>query len=201
MSGRKVQQDVKDAPERNYEIVKAGFQLVLDGLGLPKTEHTARTAERAAKAWWDEICRGLTQPPPAITTFPMHGKDSEMVILRAIPVRSVCAHHLLPFVGTAAVAYLPGKGRVLGLSKLSRLVDYWARRPQVQEDLTNQVADAMAALVMGQNRGGVGVVIRANHSCMELRGVKHSGDMVTSALRGSFKLPEVRAEFLRLAGV
>jgi GTP cyclohydrolase IA len=187
------------APERNYELVKAGFELILSGLGLAKTEHTARTAERAANAWWHEICRGLTQDPPTITTFPMAGKETEMVILRSIPVRSVCAHHLLPFVGTAAVAYLPGRGRVLGLSKLSRLVDYWARRPQVQEDLTQQVADAMAALVMNGNRGGVGVIIRANHSCMELRGVKHPGDMITSALRGVFKRPEVRAEFLRLA--
>lgn len=180
--------------------VQAGFTLVLEGLGLSTDDpHLSRTAERAAKAWFLELCSGLTQPPPAITSFP--SDSTEMVVLRNIPVRSVCAHHLLPFTGMAAVAYVPNGGRILGLSKLSRLVDYWARRPQVQEELTRQVADALMGLVVDpeQEGGGVGVCIRANHTCMELRGVKHPGDMVTSALRGVFARPEVRAEFLRLA--
>lgn len=186
--------------ERNFSWVVSGFQLILNGLGVPITEHTKDTAERAAKAWWNELCAGLTQPPPVITTFP--SKVNEMVILKGIPVRSVCSHHLLPFIGEARIAYVPGKGKVLGVSKLSRLTDYWCRRPQVQEELTEQIASALADLVVNKQRntGGVGVLIRANHMCMELRGVKHEGNMITSALRGVFLKPEVRAEFLKLAG-
>jgi GTP cyclohydrolase I len=193
----------RQAPARQapkYELVEAGFRILMEGLGMEQSAHTARTAERAARAWWDELCRGLTQPPPVVTTFP--SEDTSMVLLRQIPVRSVCAHHLLPFVGTAVVAYIPGSKQILGLSKLSRLVDYYARQPQVQERLTAQVADAVAAHVLGAGgqKGGVGVFIRANHMCMQLRGVKHDGDMMTSALRGVFRRPEVRAEFLQLAG-
>jgi len=196
--GKKTEEPVVE--ERNFELVVAGFQLVMNGLGVPKNGHTRDTAERAAKAWWNEICVGLTGPEPAITSF--KSNRGGMVLLRGIPVRSVCAHHLLPFIGTAAVAYIPGNGHIVGLSKLSRVVDYWARRPQVQEDLTEQIADALADHVMGEGhkRGGVGVLIRANHMCMALRGVKHDGDMLTNALRGTFKQPEVRDEFLRLAG-
>lgn len=185
-------------PERDFGLVVNGFQLVLNGLGIPATEHTRDTAQRAAKAWWYELCRGVTQEPPKITTFP--AKGANMVVLRSIPIRSLCAHHLLPFIGEAVVAYIPGDGKILGLSKLSRIADYWARRPQVQEELTDQIADAVAALVTKGKRGGVGVLIRANHACMELRGVQHKGDMLTSALRGVFRKPEVRDEFLRLAG-
>lgn len=188
------------AHDPNLQKVQEGFALVLEGLGLSTEDpHLARTAERAAKAWHQELCSGLTQPPPVITTFP--SDSTEMVVLRSIPVRSVCAHHLLPFTGTATVGYVPNNGSILGLSKLSRLVDYWARRPQVQEELTRQVADALQTLVVNKENegGGVGVCIRANHTCMELRGVKHPGDMVTSALRGVFERAEVRAEFLRLA--
>jgi GTP cyclohydrolase I len=119
---------------------------------------------------------------------------------------SVCAHHLLPFIGEATIAYIPGIKRIIGISKLSRIADYWSRRPQVQEELTAQIADHVAELVMtkanmvaGANVGGVGVVIRARHMCMELRGVGHTGDMITSAVRGVFLTkPEARAEFLQL---
>jgi GTP cyclohydrolase I len=125
----------------------------------------------------------------------------------------LCSHHLLPFYGTAAIGYVPGNGKILGLSKLSRIVDYWARRPQVQEDLTAQVADHLAKLVLGTEQanispaqapftnvaGGVGVVIKATHMCMTLRGVCHSGMMITSAVRGVFGTnPSARAEYLNL---
>jgi len=129
-----------------------------------------------------------------------------MIMLRHIPIRSVCAHHLLPFVGEATVAYIPGGGKIIGLSKLSRIADYWARRPQVQEDLTAKIADYIAKLVTQRARhrqklkGGVGVIIRARHMCMELRGVAHQGEMVTSALRGAFLHGDARHEFLQLAG-
>lgn len=186
-------------PERNFKFVEAGFTLILQGLGIPEGPHTKDTPHRAAKAWWDELCAGITQEPPKITTFP--SASTGMVTLREVPIHSLCAHHLLPFNGEAVIAYIPGGREILGLSKLSRLADYYARRPQVQEELTEQIADALAALVMKNGKGGVGVFIRANHACMELRGVKHKGDMITSALRGVFHKPEVRAEFLQLAGL
>lgn len=173
-----------------------GFRLIVDALDPDwgDNPHLQGTPVRAAEAWWSEIFAGITQGPPEVTTFENEG-DSGMIVLNNIPVKSVCAHHLLPFVGTASVGYTM-EDRLVGLSKLSRIVDYWARRPQVQEQLTNQVADHLAEL----GATGVGVVIRANHMCMSLRGVQHDGDMRTSALRGVFAEPEVRAEFLNLAG-
>jgi len=177
-----------------------GFRLILEGLGLDLTSpHLRDTPERAARAWYHELCHGLTRAAPTITTFP--STTNEMVVLRHVPIRSVCAHHLLPFSGSATIGYIPGGGKVLGLSKLSRIADYWSRRPQVQEELTAQIADDVARHVLCRpDVGGVGVVIRAVHMCMALRGVNHSGEMVTSAMRGIFlSLPEVRAEFLDLA--
>jgi GTP cyclohydrolase IA len=180
--------------------VEAGFEMILKGLGISDTEHTKGTPLRAAKAWANEICAGLTQPPPKITTF--DSNVDAMVVLADIPIKSLCAHHLLPFTGTAAIAYVPGKGKILGLSKLSRIADYWARRPQVQEELTNQIADALAELVMdGDDKGGVGVLIKCNHQCMELRGVQHAGNMKTCQLRGVLRKPEARDEFFRMAGI
>lgn len=185
-------------PTRDYQRVERGFQEVLEGLGVAGGPHTHDTARRAAKAWWGDLCAGLTGEPPKITTFP--STVDQMIMLRDIPIHSMCAHHLLPFNGKAVVAYVPGGKEILGLSKLSRLADYWARRPQVQEELTDQIADAIAAHVIVGKKGGVGVLIQASHMCMNMRGVKHQGDMITSTLRGVFLKPEVRSEFLRLAG-
>jgi GTP cyclohydrolase IA len=185
---------------RDIEKVVAGFKLVLEGIGAPQDEHTLGTAQRAAEAWFGELCIGLGTEPPEITAF--ESDSDAMVILREIPIKSLCAHHLLPFVGVASVGYIPGTGKVVGLSKLSRLADYHSRRPQVQERLTLQIAKALADHVMhpSHDKGGVGVVLRAHHMCMECRGVNHKGDMVTSELLGVFRAPEVRAEFFRLAG-
>jgi GTP cyclohydrolase I len=190
---------------RDFRKLVEGFQLILTGLGVENTEHTKETAERAARAWWDELCAGLKEENrPKITTF--ESKVNSLVVSRGIPVRSMCAHHLLPFLGSATVAYIPGNGKILGLSKLSRIVEYWARRPQVQEELTEQIADAVAEHVMIDSgghdvlTGGVGVMIQAQHMCMELRGVKHASDMVTSALRGVLRKDDAaRAEFLKFA--
>lgn len=198
------------------ELIELGFRNILTGLGLDLTlPHLKDTPRRAARAWYRELCRGLTQPTPDITTF--DSDVDEMIMLRHVPIRSVCAHHLLPFVGKATIAYIPGRQKIIGLSKLSRIADYWARRPQIQENLTAQIADQIAELVMGkkpvtqlepilpqanistQQGGGVGVIIKARHMCMELRGVGHTGDMVTSALRGVFLSGDARIEFLRLA--
>jgi len=186
--------------QNEHELV-IGFRLILKGLGLDESDpHFKGTPERAAKAWFHELCRGITGDPPDIATFPTN--TDEMVVLREIPIRSLCAHHLLPFVGVATIGYIPGKDQLLGLSKLSRIADHQARRPQVQEVLTGQIADEVATLVMklgNPEGGGVGVIIRARHMCMELRGVEHGGEMITSAMRGVFLTkPEARAEFLKL---
>lgn len=207
--------------------IAQGIRLVLEGLGLnPEDQHLVKTPERAARALYWELCSGLTGERPTMTTFSLGDKEPEMIVLQDIPVKSLCSHHLLPFVGTATVGYLPGhRDKLLGLSKLSRIVDYYARRPQIQEELSNQIADDLweitgwrsgehpfkswteVAAYPGERAeddpmvgGGVGVVIRARHFCMELRGVNHPGLMTTSALRGAFRYrPEVKAEFLALA--
>ncbi|WP_369125542.1 GTP cyclohydrolase I FolE [Catenulispora rubra] len=134
-----------------------------------------------------------------LTTFPNDEGYDELVLARSIPVRSICEHHLLPFVGTAHVGYLPGQ-RILGLSKLARVVEHFARRPQTQERLTKQIADWLQVQLACK---GVGVVIVAEHTCMTLRGVQATGSStVTSTLLGLLRHdPRSRAEFLTLTGV
>src|SRR5262249_3758045 len=123
----------------------------------------------------------------------------ELVLAREIPFRTVCEHHLLPFAGVAHVGYLPGE-RILGLSKLARLVEYYAARPQIQERLTRQVADCLPAQLDAR---GAGVVLEAEHTCMTLRGARaHGAKTVTTALAGALRAdPQRRAEFLALTGV
>ena len=119
-----------------------------------------------------------------------------MVVLQHIPVKSVCSHHLLPFVGEAAVAYIPDE-RLCGISKLSRIVDYFSRRPQMQEELTSDIVNFLFEQLSPQ---GAGVIIKATHMCMVMRGVGHDGVMTTSSLKGSFlSKATVRAEFMALA--
>lgn len=189
-------------PTPSVERLEQGFKLILEGLGIDPTDpHFVDTPKRAAKAWFTELCRGLVEDVPEVRTFPT--KVDQMILLKSIPIRSLCAHHLLPFIGTATIAYIPGNGKILGLSKLSRITDYCCRRPQVQEELTEHIADMLASKVIKVSEhgvaGGVGVVITANHMCMQLRGVQHNGEMITSALRGVLLTkPEARAEFLQL---
>jgi GTP cyclohydrolase I len=137
--------------------------------------------------------------PLQLTTFPNDDGYDELVLARAIPFRTVCEHHLLPFSGVAHVGYLPGE-RILGLSKLARLVEHFAARPQTQERLTKQVADCLAARLGPR---GTGVVLEAEHSCMTLRGVRALGaTTVTSATTGTLRTDaRARAEFFALAGV
>src|SRR5699024_5443343 len=133
-----------------------------------------------------------------LTTFPNEEGYDELVLARAIPVRSVCEHHLLPFTGVAHVGYLPGE-RILGLSKLARVVEHFACRPQVQERLTKQIAEWLCEQLHPR---GVGVLISAQHTCMTLRGVHATGSTtLTSTLLGSLRSdPRSRHEFLTLAG-
>jgi len=165
----------------------------------PDREGLQETPARFLKAW-EEYTRGYREKPEEILKSFEDGAQSvdEMVIVRDIPVYSLCEHHLAPFFGKAYVGYVPAK-RILGLSKISRLVEIYARRLQVQERLTNQIADALHTHLQAL---GVAVVIECRHMCMESRGVRHTGTAtVTSALRGSIKTnADTRREFLSLIG-
>jgi GTP cyclohydrolase I len=165
----------------------------LTALGLPLDSESLRaTPGRMARAYAE-----MFAPRPfELTTFPNDEGYDELVLARAIPVQSVCEHHLLPFVGVAHVGYLPG-ARILGLSKLARVVEMFARRPQVQERLTKQVADWLQANLAPR---GVGVVVEAEHLCMTARGVRAPGvSTVTSAVHGQLRDdPRPRAEFFAL---
>lgn len=172
-------------------------RLFLRALGIdpdsPETPDLARTPRRFAEAYAE-----LLSPEPFdFTTFANAEGYDELVLIRDIPVQSMCEHHLLPFTGIAHVAYLPAD-RVVGLSKIPRMVDHYARRPQTQERLTVQIADALAARLQPK---GIGVVIEAAHSCMTLRGARATGaNTTTSALRGTLRDDaRSRAEFFALA--
>ena len=178
--------------------VRQGVQLLLEGLGVDlDNEHYRDTPERTANAWIDELCSGLGEKKFSLTTFPVGANyESSMVVLQHVPVRSVCAHHLLPFYGEATVAYIPDE-RLCGLSKLSRIVDYFSRRPQVQEELTSDITNFLCEQLSPQ---GAGVIVKATHMCMAMRGVSHDGVMTTSSLKGLFlSQGNVRAEFMALA--
>src|SRR3954463_6422413 len=161
----------------------------------PDREGLLRTPNRVARAY-GELMAGLAQDPRSHLKTVFHERYDEVVLLRNIEFHSLCEHHLLPFTGRAHVAYLPD-GKVVGLSKLARLVEGYARRPQVQERLTTQIADA---LMEELSPIGAACVIEATHTCMTIRGAKkHGSTMVTSALRGIFKEnPASRAEILSL---
>jgi len=161
----------------------------------PDREGLVRTPNRVARAY-AELMSGLHVDPRVHLRTVFHERYQEVVLLRDVEFHSMCEHHLLPFTGKAHVAYLPD-GRVVGLSKLARLVEGYARRPQVQERLTTQIADA---LMEELNPIGAACVIEAVHTCMTIRGVKkHGSTMVTSELRGIFKEnPASRAEILSL---
>jgi GTP cyclohydrolase I len=166
---------------------------LLEALGADTTSESLEETPRRIAAMYAEL---LSPAPFNATTFPNDGGYDELVVARDIPFHSLCEHHLLPFTGVAHVAYLPGE-RILGLSKLARVVDYFARALQVQERLTTQVAGWLQRELEPK---GVGVVIEAEHLCMSLRGVQKPGaKTVTSALHGLVRDdPRTRQEFLAL---
>src|SRR5436853_5186936 len=161
----------------------------------PDREGLLKTPNRVARAY-GELMAGLKIDPRQHLRTVFHERYQEVVLLRDIEFHSLCEHHLLPFTGRAHVAYLPD-GKVVGLSKLARVVEGYARRPQVQERLTTQIADA---LMEELNAAGAACVVEAVHTCMTIRGAKkHGSIMVTSALRGIFKEnPSSRSEILTL---
>ena len=176
-------------------IQRAMRELILAVGEDPEREGLLGTPERVSRMY-AELFEGLRTDPKELLSVGFEVGHDEMVILKDIPFYSICEHHFMPFHGVAAVGYIPD-GRVVGLSKLARLVDAYARRPQIQEQLTGQIADT---LMDALHPDGVAVVIEAEHLCMTARGVKKPGSrMVTSATRGTFRKNDVtRAEFLSL---
>lgn len=181
----------------NKNIIEKAVREILRAIGEnPKRKDLLDTPKRVAQMY-EEIFSGLKKDPEKELEVILDQKHSEIVLLRGIPLYSVCEHHLLPFIGRANIAYIPKNGRVTGLSKLARVVDILSRRLQVQERLTTQVAD----IVMSKLKPlGVMVVVEAEHLCMSMRGVRKPGTMtVTSAVRGVFKENEkTRSEALAL---
>jgi GTP cyclohydrolase I len=187
---------VRDVAEPDVVAAARAARAFLAALGVETTtDGMADTPARMARAYAELF----SARPFSATTFPNDEGYDELVLARAIPLRSVCEHHVLPFTGVAHVGYLPGD-RILGLSKLARLVEHFAARPQVQERLTQQIADWLHTELDAR---GVGVVLEAEHTCMTLRGVQAVGARtVTSALRGVLReSPASRAEFFALTGV
>jgi GTP cyclohydrolase IA len=180
------------------ERIERAVREILEAIGEdPERDGLARTPTRIAKMY-EEIFSGLYEDPSRHLTVTFEADHDEMVMVRDIPIHSMCEHHLVPFAGRAHVAYIPGQdGRITGLSKIARLVDGFAKRPQVQERLTTQVADALVEVL---DPSGVLVVIEAEHFCMSMRGVKKPGSLtITSAVRGLFKSnAATRAEAMSL---
>jgi len=173
------------------------WKAIIEAIGEdPNREGLLKTPERAAKAF-EFLTRGYRQDVDELVNNAIFTSDTdEMVIVRNIELYSMCEHHLLPFIGKAHVAYLP-QGKVIGLSKIARIVDLFARRLQIQEVLTKQIADCVNTAI--DAKGG-GVVIEAKHMCMMMRGVeKQNSVMTTSCMLGHFRdQPQTREEFLRL---
>jgi GTP cyclohydrolase I len=177
--------------------VEAAIREILIAIGEdPDREGLKETPARVARSY-DEIFSGLAQDPAETISAVFDLGHHEMILVKDIEVHSVCEHHLLPFHGVAHVAYIPGEhGRITGLSKLARLVDVYARRPQVQERLATQIADALVEHVGAR---GVIVVLECEHLCMSMRGVRKPGARtVTSAVRGVMRDAATRAEAMSL---
>ncbi len=185
----------------DIDRIERAVREILIGIGEdPDRDGLQRTPRRVAEMY-AEILSGLHEDPSRHIVLTFEADHDEMVMVRDIPLYSLCEHHLLPFHGHAHVAYIPNAdGRITGLSKLARLVDGYAKRPQVQERLTTQVADALMERL--QPRGAF-VMIEAEHLCMSMRGVRKPGSLtVTSAVRGLFKdSPATRSEAMALLGL
>lgn len=184
----------------DYEQVRQGFQLLLEGLGADvKHPQLRKTAECAARAWMESVCAGLAAPLAEINAFAFNEdaakedrETEQLIVLNGIPVRSLCAHHLLPFFGEASVAYVPAQ-RLCSLGTLARVVDHHARRPQLQETLTQEIARTLEQQL---HPLGVGVAIRATHCCSTFRNAPHGSALSTSVMLGCLRHDaQLRNEF------
>jgi len=182
----------------NEAEIRRAVTSIIKAIGEdPKREGLIDTPARVAEMY-AELFMGLDKDPKEELMVGYEEGHREMVVVRDIPFYSMCEHHLLPFYGTVHIGYIPNTtGRVVGLSKLARVVEIIASRPQIQERMTTEIANA---IMDGLEPSGVGVVVQAEHLCMIMRGVKKPGsNIVTSALRGAFRTkPESRAEFFSL---
>ncbi len=178
---------------------ESAVRALLLALGEDPDREGLRDTPRRVAAAFAETLGGRDVDIPTLLSVGFDEGHDEMVILRDVPFFSTCEHHLMPFHGIAHIGYVPN-GRVVGLSKLARLVDAVARRPQLQERLTAQIAELLMTTLQPQ---GAGVAVEAEHLCMQMRGIKKPGSrMLTSAMRGSFREQEAtRAEFLSLVGI
>ncbi|HTY44384.1 MAG TPA: GTP cyclohydrolase I FolE [Patescibacteria group bacterium] len=177
--------------------IEKAIRVILEAIGEDLQRGDIQQTPRRVAEMYEEIFAGIRQSPEKELEVILDQKHDEIILLKGIPLYSMCEHHLLPFVGRAHVAYIPKQGRVTGLSKLARVVDILARRPQVQERLTTQIAEIIMSKLRPQ---GCMVVIEAEHMCMSMRGVKKPGTLtVTSVVRGVFKENEkTRSETLAL---
>ena len=183
--------------QENKEIIKKAVRDILTAVGEnPDRAGLLETPERVANMY-EELFSGLTEDPKLHLKMFDERSNDEMVIVRDIPFSSMCEHHLLPFVGKAHIAYIPSDNRIIGLSKLARIVDNFAKKPQVQERLTHDIADFLNDNLSPR---GVAVIIEAEHMCMSIRGARASGSKTqTSALRGNMRTDaRTRAEVLSL---
>lgn len=188
--------DLDPQTREKVERVATHVRNLLTELGLDLTDHNLRDTDIRVAKMYLEMFHGLLEgSEPNVTTFPNDEGYAAMVMEKEIPFYSMCSHHLVPFYGHAHIAYIP-RDRIIGLSKMARIVEFYAKRPQLQERLTEQVVTFLQEKL---NPQGAMVVIEARHLCVEMRGVKKPGAVtVTSAIRGSFYHKEVREEFLDL---
>lgn len=180
------------------EKAAAAYEKYMDALGFDwrNDPNSSDTPRRVAKAFVNDLAEGCFSLPPKITAFDNVDKYDGLVFQGNIKVNSFCSHHHLPFIGQAHVSYIPGKdGKVIGLSKINRIVEWFARRPQVQENLTMQIHNYMNEVC--KDNKGVAVLVSANHTCAGLRGVKHDSIMKTARMSGAFldKTDLTRQEF------
>ena len=171
----------------DFDKAETAYTQFMEALGLDlDNPHAKDTPRRVVKKYREDVFKGLYNEPPVVTDFENTDGYDGLVFQGAIDVNSMCAHHHLPFVGKAYVSYIPNPdGKVIGLSKLNRIVDYFSRRPQVQESLTQQIHDFLNTLL--KDTKGVAVYIEAEHMCVSLRGIKQNSKMKTCKLSGAFK--------------
>lgn len=186
-------------PKQNIDKTKieTAVKMIIEAIGEDASrEGLINTPKRVANMY-EEIFAGIGEDPKEYLEVTFSEFHDELVLVKDIPLYSMCEHHLLPFYGKAHIAYIPREGKVIGLSKLARVAETYAKRPQLQERLTSQIADCIYDNIKPQ---GVGVIIEAEHMCMTMRGVRKAGSLtVTSALRGSFQTRhQTRAELFAL---
>ncbi len=182
----------------DQDKIKLAAASIIEAIGENPHRESIKDTPRRIAEMYAELFSGMDADPKTELAVGFEEGHRELVILRDIPFYSMCEHHLLPFYGVAHVGYIPGAdGKVVGISKLAKVVEIFARRPQLQERMTRQIADAIFDNIQPD---GVAVVVRAEHLCMIMRGIKKSGtNVITSAIRGSFRNKAVtRSEFLSL---